>query len=107
MEIDWVLLVMVAVAFGAGALGVWLLFARERDPGLAEAVQLALATVARLATQTLSEDELAALASWAYDQFGVSEYYSRAQFVDWVLRVIRLTEPVAAMAPAGLVTRNS
>lgn len=103
MEIDWVLMALAAVAFGAGALGVWLMFARKHDPELAEAVTLALATVARLATQVLGEEELTALALWVYDQFGVSEYYSEGEWVAFVLRVLRLTAPVAEMAPAGLV----
>lgn len=99
MEGNWVLLVLLAVAVGAGGTAVWLGFARKRDPEIADAVVLALTTVARLAGQVLSERELTALAEWAYDLFGVSRYYSKEDWVAFVLRVIRVTEPTVGMAP--------
>lgn len=80
----------VAAVAAVAALG--LLFARKRDAGQAELIAEALAAVARAINETLGDAEVSALASWAYDRFGVSQYYSREDWVALCLRLVRRAE---------------
>ena len=81
--------VLAAVGFVAAVAvvaSVGLLWLRRRDADRAEVVQAALAAVARAINDVLSDAEVRALAGWGYDHFGVSQYYSRE---DWVLLCLR------------------
>lgn len=87
--------VLVAIGFVAavsGGLAVALWYAGRSDPARAEVVQLGLAAVARAVNGALGDAEVEALASWAYDWFGVSEYYSREAWIAFVLRRVRGAE---------------
>jgi len=100
-------LVLVAVAgvaalAGALAAGLWLM--RRYNPERAEAVQAALAVVARAISETLSDAEVQALAGWVYDRWGLSQYYSREEWCAFVLRLVRRGE--AELGAARAVMRE-
>lgn len=86
----------VAALAAVAALG--LLLARKREAVRAELIAEALAAVARAINETLGDAEVAALASWAYDRFGLSQYYSRAEWQAWCLRMLRRAEAAAGAA---------
>ena len=87
-----VLVVVGFVAAVAVVASVGLLWLRRRDAGRAEVVQAALAAVARAINDVLSDAEVRALAVWAYEHFGVSQYYSREDWVALCLRLVREAE---------------
>lgn len=92
-----VLVVVGFVAAVACVAAVGLLWLRRRDAERAEVVQAALAAVARAINDVLSDAEVRALAGWAYDRFGVSQYYSREDWVALCLRLVREAEGVQAV----------
>lgn len=93
--------VLAALGFVVGVAAVTavgLLWLRRRDAERAEVVQAALAAVARAINDVLSDAEVRALAGWAYDVFGVSQYYSREEWVLLCLRLVREAEGAGAPA---------
>lgn len=93
----YVLIAVVALIAGAG---IALMFARKRDPERAATIAEALAIVARAVSSTMTDAEIKALASWIYDNSGVSKYYSRTAWIEFCLRLVPRTVPVASLARA-------
>lgn len=87
-----ILAAVVVVAVAACVATAALMVARQKDAGRAATIEQALAAVARAINDVLGDAEVRALASWAYDRFGVSQYYSREEWVALCLRVVRGAE---------------
>lgn len=98
---DGILIVMVAVVamIAGGALA--LMWLRRSDPDRAAVVAEALAAVARAVSSTMTEAEIRAIASWIYDNSGVSKYYTRAAWIQFCLRIIPRAAPAASQARAA------
>ena len=82
-----ILLVILAAIAGAGLMYIGL--RRNLPPGATYDIALAVAYIRRLLGDVVTEAEVRALASWAYDKLKLgSQYYSKEAFVDEVTRVL-------------------
>ena len=104
---DTITLIAIIVAAIAGAGLMWIGLRRNLPPGATYDVSLAVAYVRQLLGDVVTEAEVRALASWAYDKLKLgSQYYSKEAFVDEVTRVIMHAIENGEFV-AGLVERDS
>jgi hypothetical protein len=101
-----IILISVVTAAVVAAVSIWLILHNRMTP---EDYALLLATVAAIrsaAGYVLDEATIRTLAGYAWDTVGgnLSRYYTKDQFVDLVLRALRL-EPMPAASIATRQTR--
>ena len=104
---DTITLIAIIVAAIAGAGLMWIGLRRNLPPGATYDVSLAVAYVRQLLGDVVTEAEVRAMASWAYDKLKLgSQYYSKEDFVNEVTRVIMHAIENGEFV-AGLVERDS